>query len=511
MAIMNDVDKFFRNLSVAVYRGEGIYLDEPPFDASERYPEYDADFGVAAKHNPAYESVRESFHLLGLDGDRYGKSSWNPLNGIITPGETVVIKPNFVLSDHYRGGNLFSIITHPSVLRVVVDYAFKALHGNGKIIIADTPQMDCDFQELLQRTNLSSIEDLYRQKHGFEISVRDLRNFWFKYKDENYVASQENRKVLPGDPEGSVTINLAGKSAFDEVKNTNFYGADYNRDETITHHTHGKQEYMLSRTVLSADTLISVPKLKVHKKVGVTLNAKGLVGTITNKNYLVHYTLGASEKGGDQFPDNFLNGKTKIIVGLQRYLYDKLLARKNRFGSTLFRAAYAPYRKFIKPLMKKTTEKIVLFDGGNWHGNDSAWRMVSDLMKISIYADKNGVMRDTPQRKMFSVIDGIIGGEGNGPLFPAERNIGLIISGYNYLAVDVVAARLMGFDWRKLAWVTDLLNNKQYDFYVKTPGDIVVISNDEQFTNALDSESVFFDFAPHPGWIGHIEAGRKVQ
>lgn len=511
MAIMVDLNNHFRNLSVAVHQGEPTYLDEPPFDASERYPEYDADFGIAAERNPAYESVRESFHLLGLDRDRYGTWSWNPLSAIITPGETVVIKPNFVLSDHYRGGNLFSIITHPSVLRVVVDYAFKALQGKGKIIIADTPQMDCDFQELLERTKLSSIQELYRQKHRFEISVRDLRNFWFKYKDENYVASQENRKILSGDPEGSVPINLAGKSAFDAVKNTNFYGADYNRDETIAHHTLGKQEYMLSKTILSADVLISVPKLKVHKKVGVTLNPKGLVGTITNKNYLVHYTLGGREKGGDQFPDNFLTGKTRIIVGVQRCLYDRLLAGKNRFGSILFRAAYAPYRKLIKPIMKKTTEKILLFDGGNWHGNDSAWRMVSDLMKISIYADKNGVMRDTPQRKVFSVIDGIIGGEGNGPLFPDERKTGLIISGCNHLAADIVAARLMGFDWRKLPWVMDLLNNRVYDFFLKDPGDIVVLSTDEQFKNALESESVFFAFAPHPGWTGHIEAGRQVQ
>ena len=505
METMKDLSQYFSNLSAAIYQGKTEYLGVPPYDASERYPEYDTNFGISGTHNPAYEGVRGVLYLLGLDETHYGTPEWNPLKDVITPGDTVVIKPNFVLSDHYKGGNLFSIITHPSVIRAVVDYAYKALGGDGRIIIADTPQMDCDFQELLERTHLLSISDLYRRKFGFEIPIRDLRNFWFKYKDENYVASQENRKKLPGDPEGSVVVDLGQRSTFAAVENTNFYGADYNRDETISHHMNGRHEYMVSKTILSADVLISVPKLKVHKKVGVTLNAKGLVGTITNKNYLVHYTLGTPEKGGDQFPANFLKGKAKLIVKTQRFLYDALLAKQSRFGSKLFRLAYEPYRKFLKPFLKRTTEELVLFDGGNWHGNDSAWRMVSDLMKVSVYADKRGVLQQSPQRKVFSVIDGIVGGEGNGPLFPDERKVGVIVSGFNHLAVDIAAARLMGFDWQKLPWVRDLLRNKDFNSFVSKPEDIMTVSNKNDLTDIMHSDSSFLSFAPHPGWAGHIE------
>lgn len=503
---MQDISEYFRNLSVAIHKGGTDYPTVPPFNPSKRYPEYDRRLETGSEENAAYEGVRNALHLLDLDRSNYDTPDWNPLGEIIVPGNTVVIKPNFVLSDHYRGGNLFSVITHPSVIRAVVDYAFKALRGIGRIIIADTPQMDCDFGELLERTNLPAIQELYKTTFGFDIPVRDLRQFWFKYKDENYVASQERRQRLPGDPEGNLVINLHGKSAFDSVRNTNYYGADYNRDETISHHTGAKQEYMVSKTVLGADVLISIPKLKVHKKVGVTLNAKGFVGTITNKNYLVHYTIGEPGKGGDQFPAGFLTGKVKLIVAVQRYLYDALLAKRNRAGSILFRMIYTPYRKFLKPMLKKTTSKIVLLDGGNWYGNDSAWRMVSDLMKISIYADKNGIMRDSPQRRVFSVVDGIIGGEGNGPLFPDERKVGVIVSGFNHLVVDITAARLMGFDWKKLHWVTDLLENKYYDFCVSDPSRIEVASNDEEFKELMRSEKSFLSFVPHPGWIGFLES-----
>jgi uncharacterized protein (DUF362 family) len=502
---MQDIENYFKNLSVAIYHGTAEYSSLPPYNPSDRYPEYEKELGISEISNPAYEGVRTVFQLLEMDKEHYGTQEWNPLADVIRPGNTIVIKPNFVLSDHYRGGNLFSIITHPSVIRAIVDYVYKALSGEGKIIIADTPQMDCDFQELLERTRLDSIQDLYWKIHKFEIEIRDLRQFWFKYENENYVASQEKRISLPGDPDGNVVINLAGKSAFDSVMNRNFYGADYNRGETIYHHTGGRQEYMLSKTILNSDVLISVPKLKVHKKVGVTLNAKGLVGTITNKNYLVHYTLGTPKRGGDQFPENMLPASAKMIIALQRFLNDALLAKKSDLGSKLYKFAYSSYRKILKPLLKETSKKIVLLDGGNWYGNDSAWRMVSDLMKISIYADKKGVLQDTPQRKIFSIIDGIIGGEGNGPLFPDEKKVGIIVSGFNHLAVDIVATRLMGFDWKKLPWISDLINNKDFDFFIRSVDEITTVSNDTNLSAVLNSSSRFFSFVPHPGWRGHIE------
>ena len=120
-------------------------------------------------------------------------------------------------------------------------------------------------------------------------------------------------------------------------------------------------------------------------------------------------------------------------------------------------------------------------------------------------------MRETPQRKVFSVIDGIIGGEGNGPLFPDERKVGVIVSGFNHLAVDIVAARLMGFDWNKLPWVLDLLHNKDFDFFLKDPMDIPTFSNKDELKNILNSDSCFFAFAPHPGWEGHVEVKQAAE
>jgi uncharacterized protein (DUF362 family) len=510
-AIVADGASGLKNLLVSVSRSAPFYPAEAPFNPGVRYPEYPDCLDVGPGPNPAYEAVRDSLRQLGLDAGRFGSPAWNPLGELIRPGQKVVIKPNFVLSDHYRGGDLYSIITHPSVIRAIVDYAFKALQGSGSLIIADTPQLDCDFQQLLERTQLPAITELYAERLRYPVEIRDLRKTWFKYVAENYFASQEKRQDLPGDPEGNTLINLGDRSAFAALgAGRQYYGADFNRAETAYHHSEGRHDYMVSNTILGADVLISMPKLKVHKKVGVTLNSKGLVGTVTNKNYLIHYSLGGIDSGGDQFPPNVLGMTEKSLIRLQRLLFDRLLARKDKLGNKLFLAVYQPFRRILRPLLRRSTEKISTYDGGNWHGNDSAWRMVSDLMKISVYADAEGRMQSTPQRTVISIVDGIIGGEGNGPLFPDSRPAGIILAGTNHLAVDMVAARLMGFDFRKLRWVTDLLENRDFNFFIHSQEDIVIKSNVADFERAFETDDPYLHFRPHPGWVGHLEVASKA-
>src|SRR5690606_12091736 len=87
---------------------------------------------------------------------------------------------------------------------------------------------------------------------------------------------------------------------------------------------------------------------------------------------------------------------------------------------------------------------------GNWHGNDTTWRMCLDLNRILLYADADGRWHETPARRFFSLVDGVIAGEGNGPLDPTPKPVGVIVAGFNPVAVDMTCARLMGFDYRKI-------------------------------------------------------------
>jgi hypothetical protein len=150
------------------------------------------------------------------------------------------------------------------------------------------------------------------------------------------------------------------------------------------------------------------------------------------------------------------------------------------------------------------TQRVVR--SGNWHGNDTCWRMVVDLNKCLFHFDGSGAPRKKPLRYL-AVVDGIIGGEGNGPMAPDPKPCGVIVAGTNPLAVDSVCCALMSFDWRKLRMLAGAFNvtqNKIADFGHE---DIGVVSNDASKTKALTDyrASDGFAFKPHFGWVGAVE------
>ena len=66
------------------------------------------------------------------------------------------------------------------------------------------------------------------------------------------------------------------------------------------------------------------------------------------------------------------------------------------------------------------------------------------------------------ERRYFSVIDGIIAGEGQGPFCSTSKNANTLIAVEDLLAVDAVAVRYMGFDPEKIRHLKYFLD-KQYD------------------------------------------------
>ncbi len=491
--------------SVAVAQlDEAVYPSEAPFSPSHPYPEYPFTGELSSIENKVYDGVRELFRLLGFDRENFGKGGWNPLGQLISSGMTVVVKPNFVLSRHSGGKDLFSIITHPSVIRAVADYCWIALSGKGRIVIADAPQYDCNFGELMEATKLGPVEKFYRSHAGPSVEVRDLRKYWSRWKHFDSLL-----EPLPGDPEGNILIRLGRRSMlFNKPGERKLYGAVYHRDETISHHSGETHDYELSGTIMNADVVVSLPKLKVHKKVGVTLNAKGLVGTCTNKNFLVHYTLTPPSRGGDQYPDRLFTGTEEKLIKLERWMYDHLLASGRRPLEYLHRSIYWLHNHMTKKLGIMVDPAKRLMDAGNWYGNDSAWRMTIDLLRSFYYADRSGKLTDSVQRKTFSVVDGVTGGENNGPLSPDPKASGVLIAGQNFAAVDLVAARLMGFDPGSIRIYSEILHDRTLSLGIEDPtADIKVISPRAEWENCFaDSGNRYLGFKPHPGWTGHIEA-----
>lgn len=472
-------------------RKNAKYFSEAPFHPSTCYPEYKG--AVGNNSNEVYDQFRETLKLLEMDFEHFGKETWNPFGSFIHSGDTVLIKPNFVIHENKGTGSLWSVITHPSVIRAALDYCYIAIAGRGKIIIADAPQADADFDVIKNKTCIDAIVGYYRKQYSFDIEVVDLRQLRFEYKDG--VLLDNSRITLDGDPRGYTLFDLKNKSYFFDIINPEkLYGADYDRKETAKHHGNGHHEYLVANSVLKADVVFSLPKMKTHRKGGITLNFKNFIGINGNKNYLPHFRIGDVKDGGDEYLS--LDTSEKLVKYSNRFLTDKLLVNSNKTKATIYRLLRTFYYK-LKGNDK--AKKPQVMGGGGWYGNDTLWRTILDLNRILLYGDQEGNLCLQQQRKVFSIIDGIVAGEGNGPLASDDINTGILLMGTDLFFVDIIAAHLMGVDWKKIKTYSEY-SSRNHDIEMDIAKIQVAYDGIGHF-DLLDDE-VYYGFKEPSGWEG---------
>jgi uncharacterized protein (DUF362 family) len=486
---------------VGLARTEPSYRGlSPPWGPGKAHPELavwlPAETGPP---NHVYAAVRGALRALGLDEARFGTPEWNPLGDLVPRGGRIVLKPNFIR--HWNptaGATVDSVITHGSVLRAVLDYAALAAGPGGSIAIAEAPQHDCEFAEIRRLVGLDAIARLYEEALGIELEVIDLRRESVVYRDGIIV----ERHPLPGDPRGYRLVDLGAHSFFhgSGLDPRRFRGADYDAGPTTEHHMGGRHEYLLPETVLSADLVVNLPKLKTHKKTGVTLALKNFVGINGDKNLLPHHSAGSPAAGGDEFPPGrWLDVARGFGVELGR----KLLRRG--IGTRVLRAARR---------VENVARGESFIRSGNWHGNRTTWRMCLDLNRALYYSNAGGAHWDAPRpvRTVLTVIDGIVAGEGEGPLAPHDRPLGAVLAATDPLALDVVAVRLMGFDERRLPKLQEAMAAEALRVTdVRSSDDVRAVEADADghcHEIALAELAPERPFAAHPGWSGRIERER---
>lgn len=447
-------------------------------------------FRGAPDYKCAETTIRGALAAAGLEGDR-------PLQALIRPGDCVVLKPNLIREAHAtRPGEWQQVITHGAVIEAVAGLVVEALQGRGRIVIADGPQTDSDFDEICVRTGLMQIEQQVRRS-GIQCDVIDLRrDRWFQKGDVIY-----KRVSLPGDPAGYTTVDLGNASEFSSYTlNGHFYGADYDMEETARYHDGARHAYVLCRTILDADVVINLPKLKTHKKTGITISLKNMVGINGHRNCLPHFTVGTTDEGGDEFPSRNLRSKleSRAIVG-----FKKSLVASGRQGGPMARLV----KRMGKKLFGDTNEVV---RSGNWHGNDTVWRMVIDLNKVLFYFDGRGEQRQEPLRYL-TIADGIIAGEGNGPMAPEAVPAGLVVAGFNPVAVDTVCALLMGFDDGRIPLLGGAWAAAEFPLAHFAREAVHCTSNVHEWNGGLVDlyQAPHLAMKPHFGWRGRIE--RTVQ
>lgn len=384
-------------------------------------------------------ALETAFGLLGMDAR-------NPFRDLVKPGDQVFIKPNWV-AHRYRASclrqhDVFTTITHPEVIRAVARWVDVALNGKGRILIGDNPSIDADFPELLKVQQLDSLKTELKTP----VSFLDLRPL--VCKDLRDYGKRDRMHEQVGDPDGQTTVNLGRDSMLYGMNPRLFRGVFNEREETMRAHSGDTHLYGISNSIFKSNVFISIPKLKTHHKCGVTLNLKGMVGTMGAKNYLVHWREGFPGIGGDAYPHFWA------------WFKDRFRKVKNR---------------------------------GAWSGNDTIWRMVVDLHQT--------ILRGPPKR--FTVIDGILGGQGDGPFCPEPKPAQVLIAGTDFLETDIVAARLMGFDVRQIQYLNHFIANGSIQ-----PESIDFHSDFANPAELFNPALAHLDFKPPKNWKKLSERSR---
>src|SRR5262249_23002402 len=127
--------------------------------------------------------LRQALRALGTELG-WGGCDSSAFANVIPGGARVLVKPNFVLHHNHGPWSFDAVITHPSVLRMVVTELLMT--GLSEICVGDAPIQSCNFDHLLSSTGLDSwakelaareprfkgIHDFRRTTASFERGIR---------------------------------------------------------------------------------------------------------------------------------------------------------------------------------------------------------------------------------------------------------------------------------------------------------------------------------------------------
>lgn len=482
-----------RGPDVAIAQRMGAIYPVAPFHPPERFPEFDGSWlgrGPFDSQNDVYRLVREALFRLvnGYDPvtQRVDVSTLRRLGDI----RSVVVKPNWVRQQNGAGE---CVTTHASVLRPVLDYLLLAFGSDSQITVADIPLQSSDIEQIWRETGVDRLCEYY-EAGRLPVRFMDFR------KEKAVVGSSgfiERRQSLPGDPLGYVEVCVDGESYLEPVTSSrvSFSVNDYEAGAATCHHRPGRHAYLIPRTVLAADLFVNVPKLKTHCKAGLTACMKNLIGINGEKGWIPHFRMGAPYDGGDEYPEygsSIMAFKSRVRNALQG---------RHRLA---YNAAHFVWKQ--SKAVWESQSGSHLTSGGAWPGNDTLWRSILDLVRVITCADESGRLMDSVQRSQLCVIDGIICGEGEGPLRPSPKPVGIIVSSSDPISADWAACHIAGFDWRKIPQLSQAVGLRDLWRHCPAGPDAFTASwaaVDPRTCCIRDLPSVRFR-APS-AWAGHIE------
>jgi uncharacterized protein (DUF362 family) len=380
--------------------------------------------------NPVSQALRRLGDTMDWSDER------GPFGRVIPRRARVLIKPNLVLHQNEGSGGMDCLVTHFSLIRAAVEAALQT--DAAEVLVGDAPIQGCNFDALVDNSGLRSWAQAQTALDSRFKGVRDFRRTIGVLVHGVRVAAED---VQPKDQ--FVLFDLGRQSLLEPISadGNRFRVAWYDPRLMAKTHHRGVHQYLVAKEVVEADIIINLPKLKTHRKAGITCALKNLIGINGNKEYLPHHRVGGSQSGGDCYPGN------GVVKRTLEYLSDQQNLTSSYAAGMLWRLLFAVFARTSRAQGDRTGTD------GSWSGNDTIWRTCLDLNRILLYGRTDATISDEIQRRVIHIADAVVAGQGNGPLAPQPLNLGLLLGANNAAAMDWVGAHLLAYDPEKISLV----------------------------------------------------------
>lgn len=344
-------------------------------------------------------------------------------------GKRVLIKPNWVNHTRLALEHL-CLRTHESLILAFLDVvlACDPIH----VVIGDAPIQGCNWEKMIDMDFAEAVKRV-SGRTGIPVEIKDFRRKVMNLSTDDMVAVRQSIDDF-------LIFDVGKESYLEPITTTGenrFRVTHYNPDRFLESHASGMHKYCITRELFRADVVISMPKVKTHEKSGVTNALKNIVGLNGDKDFLPHHRIGGTKSGGDSYPGN------NWLRNWSERCYDQ----GNR---NLGKSSYWFWVRVASLLWKLSKPGPMDRFGAGWHGNDTTWRMVMDLNLIVNYGKEDGTLAETPQRVLYSLCDGIIAGQKDGPLKPSPLELGVLCFTNDSSWADICMATLMGMEVQRL-------------------------------------------------------------
>ena len=433
--------------------------------------------GETYAHHEALRSLVRAAALAAGFGDM---TPAVPLSSIISPGDVVLLKPNWVLHYNKSGATMDCMVTHPAFILAVLAEVVAA--GARRVIIADAPIQSAEFDKLAPPDWCAAAAGIAGKT---ALDILDFRSTVSSYQGSMLVSRGGLR-----DPERFVEFDLGKDSLLERISTPagRFRNTSYNADDLARVQRPGVHRFLLCKEPFEVDVVLNLPKLKAHAKAGVTAALKNLVGINGDKNFLPHHRIGGSAIGGDCY---------KGFKPFKR-IGEALLDAANRRIGTRGYVIAGRAGMLMNAVHGGDLE-------GKWWGNDTTWRMVLDLNRLLVYGDADGKLHDAPRRQVYSLTDAIVAGERNGPLAPEPAPLGAVTFASNSVHADAAHLALMRFDIERVPLVREAFAAMRYPLVAQALGATEVCCDGRRYTLDSTAEELGRDFRPPDGWLGRVE------